>query len=358
MSRKFLSKPTLLAISLVLFAGCTKKATENTLQTSSKPTKELNVAIWSNYLSPEVEKKFTEQTGIKLNISNYASNEELLAKLQAGGAGYDVAVPSDYMVEILAKQGLLETLDNSKLSNTSNVNPAFLKQSFDSENKYSRPYSWSTAGIAINRELFKGKIDSWRDVFENKELEGKVSLLDDVREVTAAALKMNGYSVNTVDKKQLEKAKSILKSAKARVKMFRSDTIDVLLNKEVAVAQSYSTDALQAVAKSNGKIEYVLPKDGGTRAIDNLVILKGSQRTEEAHQFINFLLSEEANISFVQNVFGGPVLKNTKEKLPENIQAMTALFPPQEVLSKFEAIKDLGDQTEIYDRLWTEIKSE
>jgi spermidine/putrescine transport system substrate-binding protein len=370
MSRLVLSQLFFSLALLAAAAGCTKKSDSPNLSPNLSPNsspdaakaganaKEVSIAIWSNYLSQEVQDKFTAATGIKLRVSNYASNEELLAKVQAGAAGIDVAVPSDYMVDVMIKLGVLQPLDAAKIPNRAGLDPGLLKQSFDPENKYSLPYAWSTAGIAVNRELFKGSLKSWKDLFTSKELAGKFSLLDDVREVTGAALKMNGFSVNSVNQAELDKAKATLKDARPRVKMYRSDTIDPLVNKEIAVAHAFSSDALKAADKTNGAIEYVLPEEGGTRAIDNVVLLKSAVNVEAAHQLINFLLSKESNVAFVTSSFGGPVVLATRELLPPKLRNNPALFPSPAVLSKLERIHDVGDATKLYDRLWTEVKAE
>ncbi|MES2963919.1 MAG: spermidine/putrescine ABC transporter substrate-binding protein [Bdellovibrionota bacterium] len=349
---------------VVTLSGCTKKdeasapTADPAAAAKAAGPQEVNLAIWANYLSPEMQERFTKETGIKLKISNFSSNEELLAKIQAGASGYDVAVPSDYMVGVLAKLNLLQALNTEKVPNRGDLDPAFMKQGFDPENKFSLPYAWTTAGLAVNTELYKGNVKGWKDLFAKKDLAGKVSLLDDVREVTAAALKANGYSVNTIDPKELAKAEATLKDARKKVKMYSSDTIDALVNKEVAVAHTYSSDALQAAVKSGGKIVYVIPEEGGTRAIDNLVILKSAKNVEAAHKLVNFLLSHDANLAFVTTIMGGSVLKSTKEALPANLQSNPALFPSAAVLSKLEGIQDVGDATKLYDRLWTEVKSE
>ena len=350
-----------LASSLVVFAGCTKKS-ENGVSAdgpaASTATKEVNLATWNNYLSPEVQERFTKETGITVRVSNYTSNEELLAKVQSGASGYDVAIPSDYMVEIMVKLNLLEPLDAAKVPNKAGLSSNVLKQEYDPENKYSLPYAWLTAGIAVNRDLFKGEIKGWKDLFENKELAGKISMLDDVREVFAAALKLNGASVNTTDEATLKKAQASLKQLRPKIKMFRTDSIDPLVNKEIAVAHAYSSDALQASAKTGGKIEYLIPAEGGTRSIDNLVILKGAKNIEAAHALINFLLSKDSNVAFVNRVFGGPVVDATKAALPAALQKNKSLFPDQGVTMTLERIKDVGPATSLYDRLWTEVKSE
>lgn len=335
-----------------LLIGCTKKTQE------SADSKVVNLSIWGNYLTPELQDKFEKETGIKIQISNYSSNEELLAKVQMGSSGIDVAVPSDYMVDVMTKLNLLEQLNASLIPNKGLVSDQFLKQSFDPENKFSVPYIWTTSGIAVHRELYKGPMSTWKDLLANDQLKGKIALLDDVRETMAAALKMHGYSVNTTDPAELAKAKATLLAAKKNLKMFSSDTIDILSNKEVAAAQTYSSDALQAAAKAPGKIEYILPPEGATIAIDNLVIIKGAKHPEAAHKLINFLLSQEADLQKVKVIFGGPVLKATRDLLPKDLQNNKALFPEEAVLKKLERIHDLGDKSKLYDDIWTNIKTE
>jgi len=340
-------------LSLILLASCTKKSQEAT----KAPDAELNLAIWGNYLSPELQEKFTKETGIKINISNYSSNEELLAKVQTGGAGVDVAVPSDYMVEIMTKMNLLEALNSDQITNKKLINPMFLKQSYDPENKYSMPYIWTTAGIAVNREIYKGPVKSWKDLLDNPALKGKFALLDDVRETTGAALKMLGYSVNTTNPEELKKAKEVLLKTKKNVKMFTSDTIDILSNKEVVAAHTYSSDALQAAAKEPGKFEYIIPEEGATWAIDNLVIIKGAKHIDAAHKLINFLLDQESELNKVKTILGGPVLKDTQSKLPRDLQNNKAIFPTPAVMGKLERIKDLGEQGKAYEDIWTAVKT-
>lgn len=341
-----------LAVLSGLFLGCTKKS-----EKAPAEAQEVNLSIWGNYISPEIQAQFEKETGIKIHISNYSSNEELLAKVQMGSSGIDVAVPSDYMVEIMAKMNLLETLKADQIPNKAGVSEQFLKQSFDPENKYSLPYTWTTTGIAYNKELYKGEIKSWKDLLNNKELKGKFALLDDVRETTGAALKMNGASVNTIKADEVAKAKEALLAAKKNIKMFTSDTIDILKNKEVVAAQAYSSDALQAAAQAPGKIAYVLPAEGATYAIDNLVVLKGAHHPEAAHKLINFLLSKEAELSKVKTIFGGPILKDIRKDLPKDLQDNPVLFPETATFQKLEHVRDLGADGKMYDDLWTEVKT-
>ncbi|MDG0817601.1 polyamine ABC transporter substrate-binding protein [Bdellovibrio svalbardensis] len=339
----------------LLFAACTKKTSENTA-TAPKEEQVVNLSIWGNYLSPEMQAKFEKETGLKLNISNYSSSEELLAKVQMGSSGIDVAVPSDYMVDIMIKMNLLEPLKAELIPNKALLSPQFLAQSYDKENKFSLPYTWTTMGIAVNRSLYKGSLKSWKELYNNSDLKGKFALLDDVRETIGSAMIANGASVNSTNPAELAKAKATLLGAKKNVKMFTSDTVDILKNKEVVAAQAYSSDALQA-AMQNKDIEYFIPEEGGTIAIDNLVIIRGSKHPEAAHKLVNFLISQEADLNKVQVIRGGPVLKGTQEKLPQDLQANKSLFPEAKVMKKLEAIHDLGDKNKLWEELWTEIKT-
>lgn len=351
MSRILLILLSCLITTCGLFTACTKKGD------APQATKELNLSIWGNYLSPEIQEKFEKETGIKINISNYSSNEELLAKVQMGSSGIDVAVPSDYMVQIMIKMNLLEQLNTQLIPNKSLVSSDFLNQSYDPENKFSLPYTWTTTGIAYNKELYKGTMKSWKDLLANNAIKGKFAMMDDSREAIGAALKINGVTVNSTKDTDLAKAKEILLSAKKGIKMFTSDTIDILKNKEVVAAQAYSSDALQAGAQTGGAIQFILPEEGGTYAIDNFVIVKGAKHTDEAHKLINFLLSEEAEIAKIKTIMGGPIHKNIKGKLPKELQDNAVLFMTPEAFKKLEHIQDLGEASKSFDDIWTEVKT-
>jgi spermidine/putrescine transport system substrate-binding protein len=338
-------------LTMILVSACTKKNGTG----GNSPS--VNLAIWSNYLTPEMQEKFQRETGVQIHTTTYTSNEELLAKIQMGSAGIDVAVPSDYMVNIMIKMNLLEPLKTEKLLNKDLIADLFLKQPYDAENKFSLPYTWTTTGIAVNTELYKKPLKSWKDLLANPALKGKFALLDDVRETTGAALKMQGHSVNTTSTAELKNAKLVLLAAKPNLKMFTSDTIEILKNNEVVAAQAYSSDALQAAAKSGGKIKFVLPEEGGTKAIDNLVAVKGGKNPEAAMKLINFLLSQENELIRVNTLKVGPVLKGTKAQLPADLQGNKALFPEEAELKKLEPIRDLGDANRMYEDLWTEVKT-
>lgn len=150
---------------LLSMAACTKKEESTGAGTDAKQNRVVNLAIWSNYITPEMVGEFQKRTGIKIQISNYSSNEELLGKLQAGATGYDVIVPSDYMVFVMAKLKLLRKIEYSKIPNAQNLNSRLKNKPYDPSNTYSLPYGWGTTGIAVNRSLFKGEVAGWKDLF-------------------------------------------------------------------------------------------------------------------------------------------------------------------------------------------------
>ena len=212
-------RPLLLVLILSLFAAvrCTRNESSNNQDAvnagvTSAPRGErvVNLAIWSNYLAPELLVEFQRRTGIKVQISNYSSNEELLAKLQAGASGYDLALPTDYMMFAMIKLGLLTPIDFTQLPNAKNLDKKFYGKSYDPKNEYSVPYDWGTTGIAINRALYTGTVSSWNELFEKPDLAGRFSLLDDAREVIGAALKSKNYSLNSKSPEELAQAKELL----------------------------------------------------------------------------------------------------------------------------------------------------
>ena len=330
-----------------LFVGCSAN------KLPSEPT--LRLAIWANTLPDELVEKFQKQTGVKMVISNFSSNEELLAKMQAGGTQYDLIIPSDYMVGIMKQQSLLRPLDMQKIPNVKNVDHEFIGRPYDPQNQHSLPYGWGTVGIAVNRNLYKGRLEGWNDFFGEAGLSGKVSMLDDMREVLGAALRLQGNSVNSRDDKEIKGATDILIQSRSRIRMFTSEPIQALTNGEVAVAQIYSMEAYQLKKRLGDKFEYVVPKEGSTVAIDNFAIPQTAENWEAAHKFINFMYTPEHNRTLVNAVLMGPVLKATQNELKAfNVSRPSSLEKDQ---AKFESIRDIGETTKRYDRAWTEVKS-
>lgn len=320
-----------------------------------KLAKELNIFNWSEYLPQSIIDQFEKEYGVKVNYDTYSSNEELLSKLMAGGTQYDLIVPSDYMVDIMIKQGLLAPLDKNNIPNLKNLDPQFLNQYFDPGNKYSVPYMWGTVGITYNKAKVKNPPTSWADLW-NPAYRGRVVMLNDSREVIGAALQLLGYSKNETDPAKLAQAKAKLKELLPNVKSFDSDSPKTLfLNGEVWIGQTWSGEAALAY-QENPDIGYVLPKEGGGRFLDSMAIPKGAPHKYTAEVFINFLLRPEISAELSKAFPYGNPNKAALEILPEDLKKNPASYPPAEAVNRAEWNKDVGDATALFDRIWTEVK--
>ena len=316
---------------------------------------QVNVYIWSDYLPSDVIEKFEKETGIKVNIDTYDSNEILLEKLLTGVSKYDVVVPSDYMVQILIRQNLLQKIDKSKITNLKNINKKFLNLEFDPGNEFTIPFFWGTTGFAYRRDKLGELPNTWQVLFDEK-YAGKILMLDDMRECFAVALKLMGHSINETDTTILSKAREILMSQKKLVKQYNSSGFDqAILSGDVWIAHGWSGQLVK-IAETDTKIVYVFPKEGGTLWIDNLAIPKTAENIENAHIFINFLLKPE--ISARVSEFSGYATVNDSAKKFINPKFLTRQrYPNDEDLKNFELMKDLGPVTKLLVRYWTEIKS-
>jgi spermidine/putrescine transport system substrate-binding protein len=321
-----------------------------------KPEPTLNLAIWSNYLAPDILEKFQKKTGIRVVVSHYASNEELLAKLQAGATGYDVAVPSDYMVFALRQLQLLEPVRRDLITHCGALDSRFLGKSFDPKNEHSLPYNYGTTGIAYRKDLFPEGIKGFQDLFSNPKLKGKFTLLDDARESLGAALKILGKSSNTKNPQDIAAAKKLLSTQRDRVKEFTSETKNALIEGQVWAAHVYSSDALQARESTGGKVQYVIPIEGATLWLDSFVIPKGAPHITEAHRFIDFMLETESAQATVKH-FLATANRSAAEALPVLYKNDPLLFPDAQTMPRLEMLEDLGESLALYDRAWTEVKA-
>ena len=283
-------------------------------QTETPP--QLNVYTWPNYVSDEIRLGFEEEFGVPVVVDTYTSNEELLAKLQSGASGYDVIMPSDYMVAIMIREGLLAMLDWNDIPNVGNISPQFRSKYFDPENHYTVPYTWGTAGIAYDSSLVDPPPESW-SILWDPTYHQRFSILDDMRETIGVALKLLGYSVNTVDPEELAAAKQRLLEQKPLVKLYTSEPGEVLISGDVAMAHCWSGDAFRAAAVKPS-IRYVIPKEGTTQFIDTVCIPKSASHKAIAEQFINYLLHPEVNAKVTEATRFGTTVAETRNYLPES----------------------------------------
>lgn len=316
----------------------------------------LNLFNWTEYLPEDVIRDFEREFGIRVNYDAYSNNEEMLAKLLAGGLGlYDLAVPSDYMVTVMIAENLLEPIDHDKIPNLRYIGKRYLNSPFDPENRYSLPYMWGTTGIAYNVRYVTEPPTSWNDLW-NPAYRGRVLLLDDSRDVIGTALQALGYSRNETDPARLEEAGRKLRELSPHVLAYDSDNPKTfLVSEEAWIAVIWNGDAAMAMAE-NPNIRYVLPREGGSIWMDNLVIPRGAPNREAAHAFINFLYRPEISARLATEFPYGTPNEAALELLPPSIRNNPVTYPDPEVLTRAEWQVDVGEATVIYDRIFTEIK--
>ncbi|MBL8099291.1 MAG: spermidine/putrescine ABC transporter substrate-binding protein [Anaerolineales bacterium] len=317
---------------------------------------------WVEYIDPAIKDQFKEECGVEVVETNFDSNETLLATLQAGGADYDVIVPSDYMVQILIDEGFLMELDFSVITNIANMDDLNVNQYFDPEQKYTVPYFWGTSGFAVDTNAISDYETSWREVFEpTPENCGKISMLDDQRETLGAALMYLGYSLNSTDPAELEEAKNLLIAQADCVRAYDSQTNDdLLITGETVFGHMWTGDAILAgLPDSGGRdgIVYVIPEEGCVIWQDNLAIPTTAPNAYTAMVFINYLHYPEIAAQNAEFVGYGTPNQAAKEFIDPEVLANPGIYPPPEVEARLQWLEDVGDALQLYDRIWTEFKA-
>jgi spermidine/putrescine transport system permease protein len=353
--KKFLCCAMAVCMLALLFAGCA--STSGVSPSGASPaggSTELNLFIWTEYMPDSVLQKFSEETGINVNISTYSSNEDLLAKVKASNTGlYDIVVPSDYMVKMMVEQGLLAELDKDKLTNLGSLGSQYLDQSYDPGNAYSVPFMGGVAAYAVNTSMVDEDITTCSQIFDPK-YESSIVMLDDFRAVTGMVAKSMGYSFNETDPATLDKISERLMELKPNVKALDSDSPkSLMISGETSIGYMWNAEVALSIAE-NPDIKIVYPEEGCYLFMDNLCVLKGAKNAENAEKFIDFILRPDVS-KMISEEF--PYLNpNTKaiELLGEAYVGNPAINIPADVIAKGEYIQDVGDAVEQYNTIWTE----
>ena len=319
---------------------------------------ELKVYHWFEYIPQELVDKFTAETGIAVTIDTYDSNEAMLAALKAGRLGqYDVAVPGDYMVQIMAGEGLLDTFAPEDLPNFGNIAPQWVDVPFDPGRKSSIPYQWGSTSFSVNRDVYQGDIGTLAMIFDPpEELKGKINVLDSQGEVLALASLYMGIPQCSTDREQLKALSDMLVAAKAHWASFGSDTAkDVLVSGDAAAGMIYN--GFSAKARAEGaNVEYAYPKEGFVVWMDNVVLLKDAPNRDNALKFMNFLLEPE-NAAAVTNYAAYTAgVTGVEPFLAEEIKNSPENNPPADApAGSFIEVCDEATQ-KLYDAIWTNLK--
>lgn len=315
----------------------------------------LHLYTWADYVSPDVVEKFEEKNHCKVVIDTFDSNETMFAKLKAGATGYDVVVPTSYMIQLMASEGMLMDLDVAKMPNTKHIDKEVLAKLHDQTMKSSVPYTVAYTVLAFRKDKVKDTVNSWA-MLDRVDLAGRMTLLDDMRESIGAALKFLGYSLNSRDEKELAAAQEVLLHWKKNAAKFDNEGYKAGLDSgEFQLVQGYSGDLFQ-VAQENDKVEIVVPKEGVPFGCDEMVILKTAKQPELAQAWIDFLLDPE--IAAENMEWMGYLCPNTealKKVSPEFLQN-PAVTVPEDIRAKCEAFEDLGADLAKYTKVWDVVK--
>lgn len=317
----------------------------------------VNVYNWSNYISTDVLKEFTKETGIKVNYATYDSNETMYAKLKANPrSGYDIVVPSTYFVDRMRKQGMLRPLDKTKLTQFKNLNPALLNKSYDPGNRYSIPYFWSSTGIAINTRYHPlPSIKNWADFWQTQ-YRDQLLMLNDVHEVFSVALLTLGYSPNDTNEKHIRQAYFKLKQLMPNIRLFNDDGVKSLyIDEDLTLGMGWNGDIYQA-SQENSSIRFVYPKEGFVISIDSMAIPIGATHLENAYRFINFILRPDiAKKISLATGYASPNQAAVK-LMPKSVLSNPIIYPSTETLHRSVVQTDVGDAENTYQKYWELLK--
>lgn len=316
---------------------------------------ELNLYNWGDYINPEVLERFTEETGIDVNLDTYGSNEEMLAKIQAGAEGYDIIFPSVHMHDIMYQLDLLAKTDIGQHPDFENIDPQFIRAETDPDAEYCLPYAWGNVGIVYNKELAKG-IEGWEDFFQLGKDGKKIILLNDLRETIGVGHIMNGTSVNSTDEAEIEAAAQYIIDNIDGVSAFSYDSIPLVTAGDVAAAHWY-VGANIFVRENPDVLGYFIPEEGATMYQEDMCILAAAPNKENALKFMEFYLKPEISALNVEQQMNGTPNIPARDLIPEEIATNESIYPPQEVLDKLQIFQDLGRDLQLYNREWTRIKT-
>ncbi len=317
----------------------------------------LTIYNWGDYIDPQLLKKFEKESGYKVIYETFDSNESMITKVQQGGTAYDIAIPSEYMIQKMMKQNLLLKLDHSKINGLENIDNRFLDIDFDKGNQYSIPYFWGTLGIIYNDKFInKTDMQHWDDLFR-PELKNNIMLIDGAREVIGLALNSDGNSLNSKNDVELDKASKKLNGLTKNVKAIVADEIKMyMINEESSVAVSFSGEAREML-DNNEHLHYVIPEEGSNLWFDNMVIPKTAKNTKGAYDFINFMLTPENAATNAEYIGYSTPNKKALNLLPKELIEDEQFYPKEETMKHLEVYEDLGSKyLEIYNDRFLEFK--
>jgi len=370
--REFLRRTTVLGFSAAFLGGILSvhsreanaayKPSGETLEKIKKEGGKLFIYNWEGYIHPDVIPTFEKEYGVKVTYDTFPGNEALLAKLQGGGAGYDVVFPTHNFIPIHAAQNLLAPINHDNIPLIKNVNPKFLDTSFDEGNQYSLPYLWGMTALGHNTKYTEGdpNMGSWALMFESgpERYSGRLAFTNEREEVIATALSYLGYSVNSRSEQELREAGKVLMDIKPHVKAFYpgAEETKALIQEEVIVGHEWNGEVVQA-NRENPAVQWLLPKEGGTAWFDNMAVPKVAPHKFTAEAFLNYMLRPD--VAAKNSEFGGFATSNqvaVEKHVPKELAENPAIYPTDKELKRLEFLGVIPDDIlPIYSDIWTRL---
>lgn len=349
--KKLITIALAIVIAAGLISGCGEKTPE-------QDAKELNVLTWDGYIPEDILSEFQSSTGIKVNLSNFNTNEEMLSKLEATKGGqYDVVIGSDYIIDIARNKGLLSELDTVKIPNFKNIDPVFQSQYYDPQNTYTVPYGPGTPLIIYDPAKVSVDITGYSDLWDPS-LKNSIVMIDDARNIVGITLKTMGKSLNETDETVLNAAKEKLFALKPNIyKLDYNNPYDAIINGEASVAYMFTPQVLLA-QEARPELKVVYPKEGMGFGIDAWFIPLNAPHKDTAHTFLNYILDAENGARISEQIKYICPNQASAEFLSEEFKSNKVLYIPSDVLGETEFIKDVGEATTLYDNIWTAFKQQ
>jgi len=319
--------------------------------------KVLNIYTWAEEIPAQIIHQFEKETGIRVNHSFFESNEVMFAKLRTNRKSYDLVEPSSYYIEKMQRHNMLEVLDKTQLSNMKYLDPFFLNQCFDPNNRFSLPFVWGVTGIFINNHYFKqNTVLAWQDLTDAV-FKDQLMLLNEARAVFSIALRMLDYSINDSDPTHIKAAYLKLKSLMPNVRLFNSDAVlSILIDEDAKIGMSWNADLSKALSE-NPELKFIFPTDGFEIWVDNFVLLKNAPHRENAYLFLNFLMRPDIARDVSQMIHYATTNLAAKKLLPLSTQQNTTLYPSYATLSRGEFQSDIGEEAAtLIEKYWEYLK--
>ena len=318
---------------------------------------ELQLFNWGDYTNPELIKKFEDETGIKVTITDYDSNDAALAKIEAGGHGFDLVVPSANYVQIYVEKGLVQELDLSKLSNHGNIAPQWMESSYDPGRKFSVPWQWGSTGVAVNKTAYSGDINTSAIFMDPpEELVGKVNVTPEMNDVLSLAIMYEGGEPCTEDTEILKKVRDALLEAKPKWQSMDYGMTEKMAANDV-MASVYWNGAIFRARLDNPDVVYGYPKEGYPLWMDQVMLLSDANNTEEAYKFLDFIMVPEnaALISSFARYANG--ISGSDAFMPEDMKTAPEIVVPEEFKAAGHFLPTCSPKAqEYYTAIWTELQ--